>query len=73
VSGKSWNSKKVFQQTDRHPDTHGLAGPLNLTARWSSAALELFLTVSFHLDAASAKVLIATMTPSTYYGGAKHR
>lgn len=38
----------TFQQTDRQPDTHGLPGPLNLTARCKSGKLELCLRVSSH-------------------------
>lgn len=38
----------TFQHTDRQPDTHGLPGPLNLTARCKSGKLELCLRVSSH-------------------------
>lgn len=44
----SLKSRKAFQQTERHPATHGLSGPLNLTARWRSVKLELCLRVSSH-------------------------
>ncbi len=45
-----WNNRKDFQQTDRHPDRHGLLGPLNLTARWRSAKLDACFRVSCHLS-----------------------
>ncbi len=38
----------TFQQTDLHPAIQGLEGPLNLTARWRSAKLELALSVASH-------------------------
>ena len=42
----------TFQETDRKPETQGLAGPLYLTARCRSPRLLLFASVACHLSLA---------------------
>lgn len=48
LAGPTRVTRLTFQQTERHPATHGLLGPLNLTARCKSAKLVLCWSVSSH-------------------------